>query len=107
MLSLDHVIPKARGGQLTWTNTVTACYPCNYKKGSSRLEDLPTLHMRLRKKPHQPTFMEIFRRNYEMQSRKVNEYQDHSHSEVNDENTFYDVNNRWKIHPHWKHYLTL
>ena len=32
-LSLDHVVPRARGGKLVWTNTVTACFECNFKKG--------------------------------------------------------------------------
>jgi 5-methylcytosine-specific restriction endonuclease McrA len=33
-LTLDHVLPRAAGGKTTWENTVTACKPCNYKKGS-------------------------------------------------------------------------
>ena len=32
-LTLDHVIPKTKGGKTTWENSVTACKPCNYKKG--------------------------------------------------------------------------
>ena len=32
-LSLDHVHPKSRGGKSTWTNVVTACSPCNTRKG--------------------------------------------------------------------------
>jgi 5-methylcytosine-specific restriction endonuclease McrA len=32
-LSLDHVTPKSRGGKSTWTNVVTACTPCNTRKG--------------------------------------------------------------------------
>ncbi len=35
-LTLDHVIPKSKGGRLTWENSVTACGPCNLKK-SDRL----------------------------------------------------------------------
>lgn len=33
-LTLDHVIPRAQGGQHTWDNVVTACAPCNAKKGA-------------------------------------------------------------------------
>jgi 5-methylcytosine-specific restriction endonuclease McrA len=33
-LTFDHVIPRCRGGQTTWTNVVTACGPCNLRKGS-------------------------------------------------------------------------
>tara|TARA_R110000824_G_scaffold58774_2_gene158559 strand:- start:8560 stop:9069 length:510 start_codon:yes stop_codon:yes gene_type:complete len=33
-LTLDHVIPKSRGGTNKWENLVTACKKCNQKKGS-------------------------------------------------------------------------
>ena len=32
-LTIDHVIPRSRGGQDTWNNLVTACRKCNSKKG--------------------------------------------------------------------------
>ena len=32
-LSLDHVIPKSKGGLFQWENIVTACKGCNQKKG--------------------------------------------------------------------------
>ncbi len=31
-LTLDHVIPRFRGGQHTWENVVSACVPCNRRK---------------------------------------------------------------------------
>jgi 5-methylcytosine-specific restriction endonuclease McrA len=33
-LTLDHVIPKSRGGDNSWLNLVTACKKCNQKKGN-------------------------------------------------------------------------
>jgi 5-methylcytosine-specific restriction endonuclease McrA len=33
-LTLDHVIPRSGGGRTVWDNTVTACKPCNLRKGS-------------------------------------------------------------------------
>ena len=33
-LTLDHVIPRSRGGGDTWENLVTACVRCNVQKGS-------------------------------------------------------------------------
>jgi len=33
-LTIDHIIPKAKGGKSTFENTVAACKPCNNKKGS-------------------------------------------------------------------------
>jgi 5-methylcytosine-specific restriction endonuclease McrA len=32
-LTFDHVQPRSRGGQTTWTNIVTACRKCNHAKG--------------------------------------------------------------------------
>jgi 5-methylcytosine-specific restriction endonuclease McrA len=32
-LTVDHVIPKSRGGEKSWTNLVAACKKCNQKKG--------------------------------------------------------------------------
>lgn len=31
-LTLDHVVPKAKGGKTNWTNIVAACMACNSKK---------------------------------------------------------------------------
>ena len=31
-LTLDHVMPKSRGGQFTWENIVASCFPCNGRK---------------------------------------------------------------------------
>ncbi len=33
-LTFDHVVPRARGGRTEWTNIVTACVPCNGRKGA-------------------------------------------------------------------------
>lgn len=45
-LTLDHVIPRYRGGGHTWENIVSACIPCNRKKaGRSPMEaGMPLLH---------------------------------------------------------------
>lgn len=32
-LTLDHVVPRSKGGATSWTNIVTACRPCNHRKG--------------------------------------------------------------------------
>ncbi|MFN8527737.1 MAG: HNH endonuclease [Anaerolineae bacterium] len=31
--TVDHVIPKSRGGKDQWGNTACACYACNHRKG--------------------------------------------------------------------------
>lgn len=32
--SFDHVVPRAQGGLTRWENIVTACIPCNQRKGN-------------------------------------------------------------------------
>ncbi|MFP5451816.1 MAG: HNH endonuclease [Thermoleophilia bacterium] len=32
-LTVDHVVPRSRGGDSSWTNVVTSCAPCNMRKG--------------------------------------------------------------------------
>ncbi len=32
-LTLDHVIPRSRGGHTDWDNLVACCHPCNNRKG--------------------------------------------------------------------------
>jgi len=38
-LTLDHIIPKSRGGQDSWDNLVTCCNPCNNKKANMTPEE--------------------------------------------------------------------
>ena len=38
-LTLDHVVPRSRGGESIWENVVTACAPCNLRKGDRLLEE--------------------------------------------------------------------
>lgn len=32
-LTMDHVVPRSRGGRSSWDNVVTSCAPCNLRKG--------------------------------------------------------------------------
>ncbi|XP_030463779.2 uncharacterized protein LOC115683385 isoform X1 [Syzygium oleosum] len=38
-LTIDHVLPIARGGEWKWENLVTACARCNSRKGQKTLEE--------------------------------------------------------------------
>ncbi len=51
-LTVDHVIPKARGGDETWENLITACTVCNNKKGDRTPEEA---RMKLFYKPFKPS----------------------------------------------------
>ena len=50
-LTLDHVIPRSKGGPHTWDNVVAACESCNYSKGDRSLTEA---RMTLRTKPKAP-----------------------------------------------------
>jgi len=50
-LTIDHVIPRCRGGDDSWENLVVACSSCNTKKGHTLLEQTG---MKLTKKPRAP-----------------------------------------------------
>lgn len=49
--SLDHVVPRSRGGRHEWENVVAACGPCNSRKGDRLLADTA---MVLRRAPVAP-----------------------------------------------------
>lgn len=53
-LTLDHVIPKSRGGKNTWDNLVTSCFKCNLKKGNKTPEEAK---LKMRHQPFVPTMM--------------------------------------------------
>ena len=50
-LTLDHILPKSRGGKNTWDNLVAACKKCNQKKGSRLIHEAG---MQLKKPPKKP-----------------------------------------------------
>jgi len=50
-LTLDHVVPRSRGGDSVWENVVTACAACNLRKADRLLEET---HMRLLRAPRAP-----------------------------------------------------
>ena len=58
-LTIDHVIPKSRGGKTQWDNLVTACKRCNSKKGDMLLEEIDD--MELPYKPFRPSFVMFLR----------------------------------------------
>lgn len=51
-LTLDHLVPLARGGKTSWENIVTACKNCNLRKGSRTIEELGLRLARLPERPH-------------------------------------------------------
>ena len=57
-LTLDHVIPRSRGGGSVWENVVTSCAPCNLRKGNRLLHEA---HMELAHPPRPPAPVLVIR----------------------------------------------
>ena len=57
-LTLDHVMPKSRGGKDSWQNLVTACMKCNTFKGNRTPEEA---NMTLRQPPFRPSHIMFLR----------------------------------------------
>ena len=49
--SIDHVVPRSRGGEHTWENVVSACHKCNHQKADRTLKEIG---WKLRSIPREP-----------------------------------------------------
>ena len=58
-LTVDHVLPRFRGGKDIWENLVTACKPCNQKKGNRTPDEA---NMPLDHQPKRPNRIHYFQR---------------------------------------------
>ena len=61
-LSIDHIIPKSKGGKTNFENCVAACKACNLRKGGRTPSEAK---MYLRARPYQPTISEFLRLKFE------------------------------------------
>jgi 5-methylcytosine-specific restriction endonuclease McrA len=55
-LTIDHVVPRARGGETAWENIVAACDVCNRRKGNRTPEEAG---LRLRARPARPRYLAV------------------------------------------------
>jgi 5-methylcytosine-specific restriction endonuclease McrA len=55
-LTMDHVIPRSRGGDTCWENVVTACGPCNRRKGGRTPDEA---QMPVLKSPRRPRYLAL------------------------------------------------
>jgi 5-methylcytosine-specific restriction endonuclease McrA len=55
-LTFDHLVPRSKGGLTTWENVVTACSPCNLRKGDRLPADAELWPRQL---PFRPTVHEL------------------------------------------------
>jgi 5-methylcytosine-specific restriction endonuclease McrA len=59
-LTVDHIIPKERGGKDRWENLVAACVDCNAKKGNHSPEEVNMNLLTTPKKPNYLYFIQNF-----------------------------------------------
>jgi len=55
-LTIDHVVPRSRGGSTSWENLTVACRPCNQRKGNRTPREAG---MALRRQPHRPRYVAL------------------------------------------------
>jgi 5-methylcytosine-specific restriction endonuclease McrA len=58
-LTVDHVIPRSRGGSSTWENIVTCCAPCNRRKGDRLPRQVDMTPRRRPKAPSSTIFIHV------------------------------------------------
>lgn len=57
-LTIDHVLPKSRGGRDSWENLVAACVSCNNRKGDRTPQEAG---MKLNREPFRPSYVMFLR----------------------------------------------
>jgi 5-methylcytosine-specific restriction endonuclease McrA len=58
-LTLDHVVPKSRGGKKNYENIVTSCQPCNQKKANRTPLEAGMCLLNIPKKPSPHQLLEL------------------------------------------------
>ena len=56
LLTVDHVIPRSRSGEHSWTNLVTACKRCNQRKGNQTPDEADMHPVR---RPFEPSYVAL------------------------------------------------
>ncbi len=56
VLTIDHVMPRSRGGAKSWENVVASCRPCNQRKGNRTPAEA---NMPLVRKPFRPRYIAL------------------------------------------------
>lgn len=61
--TVDHIIPRCKGGKTDWHNVVLSCYSCNTSKGDMPVQLYLQKINKTLKAPHIPTIEELHRNN--------------------------------------------
>jgi len=59
-LTLDHVMPRHRGGRHTWENLVTACKSCNHRKAGRTPQEAKMQLMTVPLQPRVSTYYVVY-----------------------------------------------
>ncbi len=52
LATLDHVVPRSKGGRTSWDNVVTCCHACNRHKGDKSPKEMSMRLLRVPRRPH-------------------------------------------------------
>ncbi|MSO43694.1 MAG: HNH endonuclease [Thermoleophilia bacterium] len=58
-LTVDHVVPRSRGGDSSWSNVVTSCGPCNARKGDSLCHEIAMFPRQNPRPPRADVFIDV------------------------------------------------
>lgn len=58
-LTIDHVVPRSKGGGSSWDNIVTCCAPCNRRKGDRLPRQAGMQPLRAPRAPHPQVFVHV------------------------------------------------
>jgi 5-methylcytosine-specific restriction endonuclease McrA len=61
-LTFDHVTPRSRGGRTSWENIVTACAPCNLRKGGRTPKEAQMIPYKAVRRPSMYELQDLGRR---------------------------------------------
>ena len=70
-LTIDHVIPRSKGGKNEWDNVAAACRSCNQRKSNYLLENSPVSLIR---KPKKPSYRSLIKKRVGDANSKWKEY---------------------------------
>jgi 5-methylcytosine-specific restriction endonuclease McrA len=59
-LTVDHIMPKSRGGEDSWENLISACLRCNNRKGNQTPDEAQMPLMKRPVRPNHVTFLRQF-----------------------------------------------
>jgi len=58
-LTVDHVVPRSKGGASSWENIVASCAPCNRRKGDALPRQVGMRLLRRPRTPHTSVFIHV------------------------------------------------